>query len=1643
MDINEYLKSKKETKSFTNKAKYLSNVYNGLIKTSITPKLARFGIYIIGYDLESDKTLFPDNREREDYQNKNIIEAINEYESKQQKKGFFGLLKDPLQELFVYIYGRKKGRLARSVWNSFTGYPYQTGYDRRAFRAPKSTYTVNMRRIYFLKNLMKNSYNLSMDESVIYDINIGYENHGMEFLWAEEIKQGNEGLYKLLLDIVYDRAEKGQITRRIIKALLLVNRDEGIKAVGDLLLAAQREEGLRQTILECLDETTPEAMLFFLKLIEEHNLIRFSSVVRAIDVWAGINIEAKKGNFSKSFISYSIYFLENPDKVESILQSDNSCEIYSGLWVVSILDVEKSLPLLTELYKTGRVEKQTLVMLFITNCNFKSFNHDFVNKALESKDLEVFYHGLNLFSRIIPYDPETALNLFNTLEKRIDDIPIKGQDLDSKCFNWYTYNISREMIFYSLISLARRERDLIDKLHKYFNIMPVDPRTSFVHLVLPGFSFWEYKNQTYNPINQKQRDFAFEIINDRSSSIREIALNAIQTVSIEMNEAEKLEGLLKSRSANLRKSVIDILIRNLEQNLEPVVDRLLLSKNGQQRLAGLDILNSLNKEDKNSTYVLKRVNEYKENSKSDAKEDVLIKNITDKGSAFIQYSEENGYGLYDLKKISKVEDIQPLHELFQFSRPIKSIDVELEKLHNIFLENSNHEYKQTYLNGSSETVLLGNNYHINNFSDYKNIPLWDVWEHWYRDSGLTDLDLYMISILGCIRISEFYNKCYKKTAKYIKSIIPLPNIIPIKERHITFARPGYCIIAALLKKYKPADSWKSLESIISRVYMEMDSREIEKTFENTNSRYLRDNINIFHHPVLQIVYSHYSSSSNEMDDIEFTHYWNMEKWRFSNYIPVKTYSNKKIRPALFDYCRAYELNLINDDELYLGLIDEKNIENLTNKNHGLRGINLFERFSFLENKLNCVRDRILEIELVRGDSSTSVSKYAFKIMRLFGVNNLARILKGIGKDNIYRGYFYSWSNESNKQIILSSLLKRCYPDKEDNQKIFNKLIGELKLKDRRLIEVALYSPQWVDYINSYLGWKGLDCGIWWFHAHTNAIHNSETEAKIARYSPITLPDYSLGAVDIDWFNNALKMLGEQKWDLLYKSAKYISEGNGHSRAKLYADVLRRKLSEEDILKRVVNKRNQDYLRVYGLLPVDGRKKGKDILGRYQYIQQFKKESKQFGAQRQASEKVAISIATENLARAAGYPDPVRLTWAMETKEAETILGKGSSIVIENVSISLVVNSDGTPEIAVLKDDKKLKSIPAKLRKNKDVLEIKNRLKVLRNQYRRAKTSLEEAMIRGDEFDANEFKSLLQHPVISPLLSKLVIISDTFIGFYQPNVTLSNSVKIAHTYDIHQSGRWRDYQTEIFSLQIQQPFKQVFRELYLPTEDELLDGIKSRRYAGNQIQVGKTVALLRGRGWTVDHESGLQKVYHKEGIVVTLYAMADWFSPADIEAPTVEFVEFSCIDKDKNIKISNIPQVLFSEVMRDIDLVVSVAHAGKVDPETSHSTIEMRNAILSETVKLFKLDNVKVKGSHALIKGTHANYSVHLGSGVIHKEPGINISVIPVHSQHRGRIFLPFMDDDPKTAEITTKVLMLSRDNKIKDPKIVEQIVSAV
>jgi hypothetical protein len=396
------------------------------------------------------------------------------------------------------------------------------------------------------------------------------------------------------------------------------------------------------------------------------------------------------------------------------------------------------------------------------------------------------------------------------------------------------------------------------------------------------------------------------------------------------------------------------------------------------------------------------------------------------------------------------------------------------------------------------------------------------------------------------------------------------------------------------------------------------------------------------------------------------------------------------------------------------------------------------------------------------------------------------------------------------------------------------------------------------------------------------------------------------------------------------------------------------------------------------------------------------------------------------------------------------------VVLErgDVTLTLALDGDGVPSLGITKSGKPLKALPASLKKDADVEELRERLAELKRQRSRVRDALEEAMCRGDAFSAAELRTLFEHPVLAPSVARLVFVGDGVAGYPAEGgrvlrdhtgalqaIGNDEDVRIAHPHDLFVRGDWSAWQRECFAAERVQPFKQLFRELYPITESER-ERMRSSRYAGHQVNPRQALALLAARGWVARPEEGVSRTFHEHGLTVRLSFQEAFMTPAEIEGLTLEDVLFTKKGEWKEVALSSIPARLFSEAMRDVDLVVSVAHRGGVDPEATASTVEMRGTLVRETAALLGLENVEVVSHHVIVRGERGTYSIHLGSGGVMLMPGTAIPIVAVHSQHRGRLFLPFADDDPRTAEVLSKMLLLARDAEIRDPNILEWIRAA-
>lgn len=1579
-------------------------------------------------------------------------------------------------------------------------FAYSTGYFRRTVRS--SEYW--QMHSYSLERIFDSYYNLSFYAESMADYYKNTEErrelenllgrydcpalHKADDIIASELDAGTTDLAQVLEDILMSENNTNIVSTDIIRGIVKSGNKHLHKILGDFLLAARLQEGVRQAVCENMDCGTTEAFLTLFKVITENDLIRFSAVKRAVSTWTGICDESNLERISNKQTDLMEKALWDREYCYTLTQSNDSIELYIGLWALGFFEVNDAIARCKELITDGTKNQKLVVSYYNRSLQYRSFTMQTASLMLEThpQDMELCAAFLPTYMPDSENAVQTALfgkpqngcygrqtyvyekiscetffadeaqarRHFALLKQLYEILPKKGRTYSPCIFPWYSVSISPAHIAnkMAVIAYMLQDNEMIDLVCPLLSEIDSYSRGRYLSLLL------------HSPKTALQKQTLLQALGDKSSYARTNAFRLVSDLTLDEKDYEQIGTLLKYKAADTRKYVLDLLENQPDDRLSGTIAVLLADKKEEVRLGGLDLMVRLKKNEKRQKLYHTCCSLLTDMEHATEKESIIIAELTGSSQAD-SVRKEKGYGLYNpdaaltLPEIK--DDTSMISSLFHMTK--KEMYQLLDKLEELYTANQNLEYK----NYMGEERLLGDGFfpvtYRSGIEVLERYPFPELWKGFYKEhikDFSTLLNLYIFIIAS---EANHYDR------------MKMNYFLPLAEKVY-----GKDYLDTDLTRYKRRGS---LVQIIKNLFFFYSDKEENKKLLSQAAHSL---FALFLSlPKEESIYrSESDSAKNKVTHYAFDVFWfsffasNARNWKTEEefddmFLRCQTvnryYESNVMKLSFLDYVKAYERKLISMDNVYQAAFDARHHVGLLNTFSQIRQIVCYPEAHLTLEQKNYLKDgeefeenkvyqtaldiywkiveMILKVELKRSELETEFSYVVSKIWRVRGAAYLVDILTALGKDTLERSVYYSYyRNGNDKKTCLSQLLYASEPLPEENGKTLKKLLKGRKISDKRLVEVAMYNPKWIDCIEEYLGWSGLKSGIYYFMAHMNERFSDRTAAIIAKYTPLSAEELNNGAFDLNWFLECSRMLGEERFKILYDSAKYISDSNKHTRARKYADAAQGRVTAEELEAAIQDKRNKDLLMSYALIPV---KEEKDVLHRYQFLQKFLKESKQFGAQRRASESTAVSMGLQNLAANTGYSDVTRLTLNMETKLVENMTPYFNWQTAADVQLKIQVGEDGKPAVVCEKNGKSLKSIPAKLKKDELVIEIKDVCRQLKDQYTRTKAMLEQFMEDGVEFTASEMANLQKNPVIRPLLKDLVYLCGEQTGFLQgmiltdytgkeQKLTPKKKLRIAHPFDLWSLHIWQEYQKLLFERKVKQPFKQVFRELYVKTEEEL-DRTNSLRYAGNQIQPQKTVACLKGRRWIADYEDGLQKVYYKENIVARIYALADWFSPSDLEAPTLEWVEFSDRKTFERIPIKDVPDRIFSEVMRDVDLAVSVAHAGGVDPETSHSTMEMRKAIIEFNLPLFGLTNVSFTGNHAVIEGTRGTYTIHLGSGVIFKRGGAQIAVLPVHSQHRGKLFLPFIDEDPKTAEIMSKVVLFAEDGKIKDPYILNQL----
>ena len=1582
------------------------------------------------------------------------------------------------KRLAVLLFGEVQAPYIQRIWDDAYKYPYQDSWSRRPFRSSNlEDYRARqLKGLRILRNLSNSGITaLPIAEQFQYAVYKG----GKGNFFAAVLSEDPDKYYSLVEDIFLGEDEIGKVCASLVEGCLMVEDKRYHTLVEKTLLAAQLQEDLRQMILETLDETTIPVLQHFIGVILEHNLTRFSSVVRAVDTWFGFGWEAPQQSVVKRTLELAQAYLGDLDKAREVaVSSQDNLERYVALWAVAVYNVEEALHLaVTALDNTKTSYEACVVVLYFM-------------RQTQKKTDEILSFAENYFGIEPAWDywilknlPQGKLTpaLFDKVHASAKKLPKDGKSFEGVGFRWLGFTIKPLDLYQAMLKAANEEQQQI--LATELAEIPVDARHVLLNDIFPVLSRWS--NHTYYindeedntppedyPADSWQRALVRTAINDKGTYVVSKAMEILRKVPLVQDDILALEQVLSRKNKEQRKESVALLVKQPEAVLKDSTSRMIVSKNADQRLAALEILTVLQEEGRLTDYVTEQVEAYK-GRKLSKNEQVLMDKLTynPETATELRYDLTNGFGVLNLDNLTSFDLPKPIFDkerkekkggfLFDKLVNVEKIGEGLSELLALWRANKDYEYQYEGYQGATETTLLGNDIrclHKRKEEDtpmdrLSDLPLADLWKGWHAKYQFTEIEYYFAK--------RYCGHLYYENPKPKGLDAFLANYYPDFPVHfegqihsyrgearkaedlLGYLKEAYSEDKALLANFK--------RSVFEDALATFPKEKRGETFKRGYSSLDWDDVVTDYAAVV------YNSDFLHYTDDQLFRHWQLLYYLYIEWkkgLDPEKCTPKDVLPYVRNYVRREErLPGINNNLLQLTLMlynkgrlttDDLIFFCLLNKelfamaqgadNHFSRGLPKWikDTLTFPETLLEQVKTHMLQVELQRGDLPTDASVYIGSLSEIEGAQYFFEALERMGKEPFAKGY----GSGTSKRATFSHILEVSQPSATDTFADFKKHLDEVKLSKQRLVEAACYAPHWTAWLGDYLKIKSFREAIWWFIAHTTDYMDAEKETIVSQYSTVPRDDFKRGAIDVDWYQRVHKAVGKEGWKLIQESAKYLSDGMGYRRVKLYSAVLTGEIKLTETIKKITEKRDKDYVMALGLVPINKKKVEEDLVSRYNLLQTFLKESKQFGQQRQESEKNAVEIGLDNLSRNAGYEDSIRFSWAMEAKATQQIMEK-ATLVIDDTCLQLVVDEEGKADIIVTKGDKTLKSIPDKYKKNKEIEALKDSKTYLTKQYSRTRLSLEQAMLSQTLFTAAELAKILEHPVVKAMLSKLVLFNPETqaSGFWQDGKLLSaegtltplkaaDKLLIAHPSHLFYAVQWDLYQKYLFDKELKQPFKQVFRELYVPTKDELETSNRSERYQGHQVQPQKTVALLRGRGWTVNYEEGLQKVYHKEGFRATIYAAADWYTPSDVEAPTLEYVVFYNLKDGKEVPMKEINPVIFSEVMRDVDLVVSVAHVGGVDPEASHSTMQMRGALARESARLFKLTNVEVKERYILVKTEHGDYSLHLGSGMISKG-GLQINVVAVQSQHRGRVFLPFVDDDPKTAEIISKMKLLS------------------
>ncbi|HWD38633.1 MAG TPA: DUF4132 domain-containing protein [Fimbriimonas sp.] len=431
----------------------------------------------------------------------------------------------------------------------------------------------------------------------------------------------------------------------------------------------------------------------------------------------------------------------------------------------------------------------------------------------------------------------------------------------------------------------------------------------------------------------------------------------------------------------------------------------------------------------------------------------------------------------------------------------------------------------------------------------------------------------------------------------------------------------------------------------------------------------------------------------------------------------------------------------------------------------------------------------------------------------------------------------------------------------------------------------------------------------------------------------------------------------------------------------------------------------------------------------------------------------------------------------------------------SVDVRIEISNTTDAELRWFREGKELKAPPAEVKQEHaaELKQLKATAKEMETMLAAQRARIEGLMLSARRLPYSAWRErYLDHPLLADMSRRLIwefsspggehlgIAPDgepiDFRGEPVPGLADETNVQLWHPIRAVVSviEAWRDF---LVAREIRQPFKQAYREIYILTDAELRTNTYTNRFAAHILKQHQFAALARARGWryalqgpsfdntnhpTLDLPSwGLEAEYFVE-VADVASATDEGTSDAGIAIyVATDQVRFNDRMTGHPVELESLPAILFSEVLRDVDLFVGVSSVGNDPAWGDHgnrdrwggywgkasfgdlsATAETRKAVLERLLPRLAFGSVsRIEGKFLIVKGHRRTYKIHLGSGNILMEPNDQyLCIVPGGNKDRSnnRVYLPF-EGDGVLAIILSKALMLANDDKITDRVILRQL----